>query len=211
MRFALAAPRRRKLGASQMDKRLWSGAILVLTIVVAGASSLPTLLLRPATPDAPPVAPELPTAQVPQPLPVVATVEPTPAPKPIEAAPPPAPEVARSEVAQPAPSQAAAPTPVEAAPAGAPAAATAAVAAATPVAFPPVQPIGVATQAGPDVAPQQPAPTQSRAASATPDGTKARTDKSARAPRMTLQDAKKRKRSVRPAIFPLREFFAWRR
>ena len=192
-----------------MDKRFWSGAILVVTIVVAGASSLPALLLRPAPLDAPPVAVTSPAPQVSQPAPapqvsqpapapqvsqpasVVARMEPAaPAPKPIDPAPTP-------EVAQPVQSQQPASPPVESAPA------------APVVTFPPVQPVGIATQAGPDVAPQQPTqPTQSRAASARPDGTKAKGEKTA--PRMTLQDAKKRKRSVRPAIYPLREFFAWR-
>jgi hypothetical protein len=40
-----------------VDKRFWSGAILLVTIVVAGASSLPALLLRPAVPEPAPLAP----------------------------------------------------------------------------------------------------------------------------------------------------------
>jgi len=61
-------------------------------------------------------------------------------------------------------------------------------------------------QSGPDVAPSL--------SHAPPVGTRPNSDKSekaARAPRLSLQDAKKRKGSVRPAIYPLREFLAWRR
>src|SRR5258708_17301415 len=36
-----------------VDKKFWSGALIVVTVVVAGAGTLPALLLRPATSDAP--------------------------------------------------------------------------------------------------------------------------------------------------------------
>ena len=56
-----------------MDKRFWSGAIVVVTVVVAGASALPALLLRPASLDEPLVV----TAPAPtSTAPVVAQVEP---------------------------------------------------------------------------------------------------------------------------------------
>jgi hypothetical protein len=74
-----------------------------------------------------------------------------------------------------------------------------------------VQPIGVATQSGPDVPPTQSRPVSAKPETAKPEGqkpdVKARREKT----RMTVQDAKARKRPVRPAIYPLREFFAWRR
>ena len=73
-------------------------------------------------------------------------------------------------------------------------------------AFPPVQPIGVATQSGPDAPPTQSRPVEREARGSQTEGQKP----SARRPRMTVQDAKARKRPVRPAIYPLREFFAWR-
>jgi hypothetical protein len=183
-----------------MDKRFWSGAIVVVTAVVAGASVLPGLLLGPNPVEAPPVAvvapaPKDPVLKPPEPAPVaakpeVARVEPAGvvAAKPIDPSPAPPPA---------APVQADQPAPI-----GPPAQQVA-----SAPEFPPVQPIGIATQSGPDASPQ---PTQSRVASARPDAAATKSEK-ARTPRMTVQDAKKRKRSVRPAIYPLREFFAWQR
>src|SRR5262245_19017743 len=36
-----------------MDKQFWAGAVAVVTVVVAGAGALPSLLLRPAVEDGP--------------------------------------------------------------------------------------------------------------------------------------------------------------
>jgi hypothetical protein len=184
-----------------MDKRFWSGAIVVVTVVVAGASALPGLLLRPASLDEPLVV----TAPAPKdPAPVVAKVEPVA--KPVE----PAPQVAQPP-ARPSPTGSAGGCTSGSAGAAATASRrrarqSPAPAAQAAPAFPPVQPIGVATQSGPDAP-----PTQSRPVSAKPEGVKPEAQKAKREKtRMTLQDAKARKRPVRPAIYPLREFFAWR-
>jgi hypothetical protein len=183
-----------------MDKRFWSGAILVATVVVAGASALPGLLLRPASLDEPLVI----TAPAPKDsAPVVAKVEPVA--KPVE----PAPQVAQPPLAQAQPAPPAAAQVVQPAQPPQPAAVAPAVpapAAQAAPAFPPVQPIGVATQSGPDAPPTQSRPVSAKPEGVKPEGQKAKREKT----RMTLQDAKARKRPVRPAIYPLREFFAWR-
>ena len=194
-----------------MDKRFWSGAILVATVVVAGASALPGLLLRPASLDEPLVI----TAPAPKDsAPVVAKVEPVA--KPVE----PAPQVTQPPLAQAEPVQSASPAATPRAAEvvqPAPPQQSAAVAPAPPVpapaaqaapgpAFPPVQPIGVATQSGLDAPPTQSRPVSAKPEGAKPEGQRAKREKT----RMTLQDAKARKRPVRPAIYPLREFFAWR-
>ena len=82
-----------------MDKRFWSGAIVVLTVVVAGASALPALLLRPASLDEPLVV-TAPAPNAAEPAPAVAKAE--PAAKAVEPAPPVAqPPVAQAEPALP--------------------------------------------------------------------------------------------------------------
>jgi len=176
-----------------VDKRLFSGAILVVTIVVAGASSLPTLLLRQSAPKPMPVPITAPVVVKPvEPIAerieaktvVIARVEPKPGAEretPVSVAPaqpvlldPPPPAASAAEP-PPAPTREAA-----------------------PAAFPPVQPVDVATASGPDPAPVAAAP--------------ARPPRAVEKPRQrTARQAAARKRSVRPAIFPLREFLAWRR
>jgi len=79
------------------------------------------------------------------------------------------------------------------------------VAAAPQPVLPPVQPIGV------DAPARHEAPTQTREASATrPGSEQAREQRSEKTSRAARQDVSKRKRHVRPAVYPLREFLAWR-
>jgi len=171
-----------------IDKRFWAGAILAVTVVVAGAGALPALLLRPIAADPPPAALAS-TAKVAEPVqaPVQAKADPAPvAPAPMVAAaeppkptPPPAPQTVAAPPPEPAPARVAA-----------------------PVAFPPVQPVGVTTA--------QPVATQ-------PDTATARAavpaaEKTARPQRTAGPAAARQKRKpVRPAPYPMREFFAWRR
>ena len=98
-----------------IDRQTWAGAILAVTVVVAGAGSLPALLLRPIATDPPPAA-LAPAAKVAEP---VSTGQETQTRRPSRAA---APAVAVAEPAKPTPP----PTP-------------------QPVAFPPVQPVGITT------------------------------------------------------------------
>src|SRR5438874_469050 len=116
-----------------IDKRFWGGAILAVTIVVAGASSLPALLLRPTSPQAVPSAP----ASVPKiaaPAPPRLEGQPISNADPLLAAPPP------QAIVQPAPKviappqPAVPPEPTPPVPAGQ----------ATSAVFPPVQPVGLA-------------------------------------------------------------------
>jgi hypothetical protein len=198
-----------------IDKRFVSGAILAVTIVVAGASSLPALLLRPAAPDPlpmPAIAPAILKTAEPieraegveaKPV-VIARIEPKPVAErepPVSVAPPQAvlrdPPVPDPPPAPVAAKPVAIPSPPPAAPAAEP---SAPVREAASVAFPPVQPVGVATASGPDtvVSPAAGAP--------------ARSARTAEKPRQrAAHQTATRKRSVRPAIFPLREFLAWRR
>lgn len=176
-----------------VDKRFWSGAVIAATVMVAGASALPALLLAPTAPE-----PMIPVAIVPpekKAALVAARIEPQPV------------ERAQAPVAaQPAPSVAA-PTPQVAA---SPPPATP-MREAAPMAFPPVQPIGVATsKPEPAAAIAAPAPAVPRVAEAAND--RPVTEKPARAQRGAAQRTTTRKRQVvRPAVFPLREFLAWRR
>lgn len=185
-----------------IDKRFWSGAIVVATVVIAGASALPALLLAPSAPE-----PMIPVTAAPaewKAHPVVTRIEPRPvaraeAPVPAQPAP-----------AAPEPQVAAAPPPVVPQPPVAPPA-TPVREAASPVAFPPVQPVGVVASkmetSSPIAAPPLAAP---RAADAT--SSRPAIEKPARAQRTAAQRVTKRKRhAVRPALFPLREFLAWRR
>jgi hypothetical protein len=178
------------------DKRFWSGAILALTIVVAGAGSLPALLLRPAAPQ--PVAAErgqawkiAERAAAPVEALPTANVEPPPA--------APAPEVAPQE---PTPTPAALSSSQSIAPEPPPVTSARETA---PIVFPPVQAVGVAEAsslepAGTPAAESRPAPTKVRPAK-----------KTARAERKAQQATKRKRNMVRPALYPIREFFAWRR
>jgi len=180
-----------------IDKRFFSGAILVVTIVVAGASSLPALLLRPAAPDTLPMPVAAPAAvTTAEPIerveakPVEANVEPKPIAKPAAVMPDPPPVAVpptKSVAVPPPPSTPAAepPPPVREA---------------APITFPAVQPVGVAAASGPDAVAAPAASAPARAATAT-----------GKPRQRTAHQTAARKRAVRPAIFPLREFLAWRR
>jgi hypothetical protein len=175
-----------------MDKQFWSGAVVVLTVVVAGASALPGLLLRPAVEDTAEIVPPL--------LARPAAAQPV---KPAEPVPPVAAEVelASKPVAQP-------PQPVPAQTALAPMPPPAAVAEAPgpAPAFPPVQPLDAPARG---TTAQNVAQTEIRAATASRQSDEPRGEKVAR--HTDRQDRAKRKRHVRPAIYPMREFLAWRR
>lgn len=192
-----------------VDKRFWSGAIIVATVVIAGASALPALLLAPSAPE--PMVPPLAAAPIERKVePVVAHVQPqpmvkaeasAPAARPVPPPVPAAPAPVRQAVAAPPPVETPVPVVLTAAP----------VREAVPVPFPPVQPVGVAaskTDSGPAIA--APLPISPRTASASAD--RPVTEKPVRAQRTAAQRVTKRKRHfVRPALFPLREFLAWRR
>lgn len=183
-----------------IDKRFWGVAIAAVTVIVAGASALPALLLRPVAPE-PPAVPA-PVAKIAESIldrsesSSITRVEPKPAAAPVERTP-----VAVQSATLPAPQPVVTPPepaklPVPELPAAPPSTA--------PVAFPPVQPVGVATASGPDVT--APASAQPRAASAP----RPIAEKPAGPERAALRSAKPR-RAVRPAIYPLGEFLAWRR
>ena len=181
-----------------VDKRFWSGAILTVTIVVAGAGSLPALLLRPSAPDPAPAAPTAVT-RIAEPVPT--RVEPQPVAK---AEPPPVVPTPQITAAQPPANPIAPPQPA-AAPAPEPPPAP--VREATSVAFPPVQPVGVATPSAPAARPAA-TPLADSPAVATP----ARETRRATRDERTVQQVPRRKRNVtRPAPYPIREFLAWRR
>jgi hypothetical protein len=168
------------------DKRFWSSAILVATVVVAGASALPALLLAPSASG-----------------PIVVAVTPAPVEKRAE------PVVARVAPAAPAPEEVAAPQPPETlvpiVPPPVP------VREAAPGTFPPVQPVGIATSKMDSVpTPATPLRTSIPAAAGTSD--RPVTEKPVRAQHAAARRVTKHKRNVvRPALYPLREFFAWRR
>lgn len=191
-------------GTLRMDRRFWSGAAIAVTVVIAGANALPALLLGSPTdapaplaaapirsPDAPPPV----AALAPAPAPEVTKAEPASAA--VAAAPQPAPLAPAAS----SPPVAAAPQPTPAAPAVSPPP-VAASPAPTPAptetasAFPPVQP---PTSEPPPAAPFV-APPSARAPHAPEKGARAE-----------QKERKARPRPVRPAIYPLREFFAWRR
>jgi hypothetical protein len=174
-----------------LDKRCWRGAILVATI--AGASALPALLLPPAAPE--PMVPATPVSMAKRAEPVVPRVEPQPVAREV-----PATVLTQPEAAPPA--QASVPHRAEPAPVAEPAP-LARDRDATPVTFPPVQAVGVAAKA-------EPIPVAAPSASAAPDRPVA--EKPVRARRTATERVTKRKRQVvRPAVYPLREFFAFRR
>jgi hypothetical protein len=206
------------------DKRFWSGAVVAVTVVIAGASALPSLMMRPSAPT--PVA--VVAAQAAKPEPAKTEPRAELVMEPVALAPPP--RVAEVQLAaDPAPPQIIAsepqplvpeppawpePTilpepliepvkppepPAEPRRIAEPVPAAAPVQAATPMTFPPVQPIGVAS-GGPaaTVAPEN-KETGAKAAAAKP---------ASRTPSVHLAQ---RKRSVRPAVYPIGEFLAWRR
>lgn len=186
-----------------LDRRFISGAVIAVTVVVAGASALPSLLLAP--PEEPFIAPvparlaELP-APAAKPA-IEVRVEPKAEPKPLPGAVRPVETKAEPAVISapaslptpaPAPVKPAAEAAAKAAPAPPPveAAATPAPAPATAEAFPPVQPPTTETPRTIAIPPAVPA-------------------------KKIVRDDERRKaartRSVRPAIYPMREFLAWRR
>ena len=129
-----------------IEKRFWSGAIAVVTLIVAGAGALPELLLRPAStgpsvalplnaPKAEPIVPFEQTAVVMHAasVPDVNRAETIAPPEPSTAEPAPQVVAAAPEPPKPEPEVPAKPAP------------------APPVAFPPVQPVGVAAASAPDV------------------------------------------------------------
>jgi len=177
-----------------VDKRFWAGAILAVTVVVAGAGSLPALLLRPIAADPPPAAP-VPTAKVAEPVRAPVQSQADPAPVAVAAA------AAAAAVAVAEPSK---PTPPPAPQyVAAPSPAAAPVREAVPV-FPPVQPVGITTPAQPAATPP-PDTATARAVVPAPE-------RVIRPQRTAGQTAARQKRKpVRPAPYPMREFFAWRR
>jgi hypothetical protein len=192
-----------------MDKRFWSGAVVVLTVVVAGASALPRLLLQPAVEASAEVVPPVPfVSRAAQPV-AQSDVQPgtaTPA--------APTPVTADAKLANPAPPT---PVPVAKPPQPAPQVASPPALPSAPKAdaspFPPVQPVDVADQPG---APPRPAadaaPTQTREASAAPQGSKDRSERRRETVRVAAKpDRSQRRRHIRPAAYPIREFLAWRR
>ena len=164
-----------------LDRRFWSGSVIVVAGVIAGASALPALLLRsdPAVDSrsviAVPSARVAPMRQAEVSLPTPATVRP--------AAPQAAPAAAIATPQPPSPAP-----PVAA------------------VAFPPVQP----PSAEPPPTTEAAAPTASApvAARANPDPP---ADKPARVTERAAPRKSAHLRRVRPAIYPIREFLAWRR
>lgn len=189
-----------------IDRRFWSGAIAVVTLIVAGSGALPELLLRPAptgpavvlpvsAPKVEPIAKPEQTAALEQATPVVHTAS-VPAVNRAEISPPPEQStagVAPQSVA--AVIKASVPEPeIPAAPALAP-----------PVAFPPVQPVGVAAANAQDVVPPTTNPQVRPANSARPV-----TDKPVQS-EPTGRRPVKPGQNVRPEAYPIGEFLAWRR
>ena len=208
-----------------VDKRFWTSAVVVVTVVTAGASTLPALLLTPA--DPPPLATAAVAAKPAEPKPpeplrnVVpgspaeaaparsepqgqAEPEPSSAPPVQTAAAAPPPGAAEPAVASPQPAPAA-PQPPPAAQPAPPAPPAAAVSPpAGAVSFPPVQPIGVAATRTENAPAIVPAPETSRTAGATA--------KPARHVRVgETRAAPPARKRIRPAAYPIREFLAWRR
>ncbi len=179
-----------------VDKRFWTGAVAIVTVVTAGASALPSLLLAPADP-VPLVAPVAGKApeKPPEPFRTVASEPPAP----VRAEPQRQAEAAPAAVAVSAPVvTVSAPPPPPAEPVAAAAPPPAAPTPAPAAAFPPVQPVGIASETA-AVAPQsRPAGTEQRAA-------RHIRQREARAAQSG------RKRALRPARYPIREFLAWRR
>ena len=179
-----------------MEKRFWSGAIAVVTLIVAGAGALPELLLRPASapsvalprnaPKAEPVAPPEEIAVVTRgaSVPDVNRADTMAPPEPSTTEP--APQVAAAVPEPPKPQSV-----VLATPAPAP-----------PVAFPPVQPVGVGATSAPGVIPPA-APQPISANAAHPMTT--------RPVERAVQRPAKPKQNMRPAAYPIGEFLVSRR
>jgi hypothetical protein len=186
-----------------MDKRFWSGAVIVVTVAVAGAGALPTLLLRPSVEPIPFEATFAAAAIASQPEPKQAPTVPPPAPPPAVASTP-SPMVASAPVALQEPRKA---EPEVASPS---VVTTAAVVVPVPEpareakaeAFPPVQPVGIATGA-PDVSPQVEKPLSVSA--------RRGARKWIRVVHLRPVHAARRSGHIRPAAYPIREFLAWRR
>ena len=183
-----------------IEKRFWSGAIAVVTLIVAGAGALPELLLRPASTgpsvalsrDAPKAEPMAPLDQTPvvmhgasvRPVDRADTVVPPEQPK-AE----PAPQFVAAAPESPKPEPEVPATPAPAPP--------------PPVALPPVQPVGVAAASAPDVIP--PAAPQATAATA------AQPMINNRPAERAVQRPAKPRQNVRPAAYPIGDFLAFRR
>jgi hypothetical protein len=177
-----------------IDKRLWSGAIAVVTLIVAGASALPELLLRPAS--APTVIVPTTTQSVAKAA-QTATPErsvPGRAPDRIEPVAPPQETIAAARrVVVPPPEMPRAEPLAPATPVPAP-----------PLPFPPMQPLIVGAASVPTALP----PANPPATEATPSRTNA--EKPLRPERVAWRPEKPKK-TVRPAFYPIGEFLAWRR
>ena len=182
-----------------IDKRLWSGAIAAVTLIVAGAGALPDLLLRPASTGPTVIVPLGASKFEPITKPEqIATVGQSVSARPTD----------RGEIiAPPAWSTVeAAPEPVAAAPE---ALKLEPEVRATPdpapsVAFPPVQTVGMAATSVPNVVPPaSPRPTPANVPHAA-------ADKPAQPERISQRPAKPRQ-NVRPAAYPIGEFLAFRR
>jgi hypothetical protein len=200
-----------------MDKRFWSGAVIVVTVAVAGAGALPTLLLRPSAEPAPLEATFAAAAIVSKPEPKAAPAVASP-PAPVAVVPPPAPPPAVAS--PPSPIVVSAPAALQAPTKPEPAVVLPPVAAPPPAAivpapepareaksepFPPVQPVGVAAHSEAKLGASGPIekPRSMRA--------KRAARKWVRLARFRAANAAKRNGSVRPATYPIREFLAWRR
>ena len=183
-----------------MDKRFWSGAIVVVTVVVAGASALPGLLLRPASLDEPLVI----TAPAPKAFGTCGREGGTGREAGRAGA------SGRAAAARPSPTGSAGGCTSGSAGAAATASRRRARSPGASRTSSACVPAGAADRrrhaVGPGCTPDPVTPGERKARGGKPEGQKAKREKT----RMTLQDAKARKRPVRPAIYPLREFFAWR-
>lgn len=216
-----------------MDKRFWSGAVAVVTVVIAGAGVLPSLLLRPAVDDDPMAGSVEPAPFMSKPVklvdyepprPVVAVLqaavrlpEATPGtragPKPpgvVAAVPPPAATVQVAAVhavvplaPQTKPLHEVSAAAVPSTPPMTTAAMSSAARVAVAAAFPPIQPVGVAAQSGIDAKPK---------VVAAPLDITARPVRQVRAAREKVvrqaasRERAKPRRSSRPAPFPIRQF-----
>jgi hypothetical protein len=174
------------------DKRFLSGALIVAVIVVAGASALPALLLGSAPSDAPAVIVAAAPLAVAQPAKV----------EPIEVVAPAAPAAAAIPTVQVDAPEPAAPVPVrESQPELVPTPEPSVV---QTTAFPPVQPIGIPV-------PSTSVPAASAAAPAANTASPAAKKAERRALVAAAREVKRKRRTVRPAPFSIRELFAWRR
>jgi hypothetical protein len=181
-----------------IDKRFCGGAIAVVTLIVAGASALPELVVRPISAPAvvvpvavPKAEPVLKSERIAAPEPSAPVlrgnqIDPIVSPQERIAAAAPQPTVSVPEAPKP---ELVAPFPASPIP---------------PVAFPPVQPVGIAAASAPQaLSPANPPATEARP-------TRPSAEKPAR-PERAARRPEKPKKTVRPAIYPIGEFLAWRR